>query len=185
MEDFLRKIKLIHSFSITLNTSKSEFTSALRSHVDEADIDGFFSGAFEALSSSNNRYKGLVSHNTFRIRKRRRFFEKNIGRAIASGELREQGESLLINTKVNAWTNYMFFFYGFITLFYLIFIGVFFTQGFPSESAIGLIAPVFIFIHAAIMFGLPYFVMRKSVKNMTEDLEREFHFIISKSNIVR
>jgi hypothetical protein len=35
------------------------------------------------------------------------------------------------------------------------------------------------------MFGVPYFMMRRGVKRLKEDLEREFHFIINKSKEVR
>jgi hypothetical protein len=185
MENFLRKIKLIDSFSTTLNTSKSEFTSALRNNVDEADIDGLFSGVFEVFSSSKNLYKGSVNHNNFRIRKRARLFEKNIGKTIASGDLRENGESLIINTKIKGWSNYMFFFYSFLSIFYLIFIVGSFAGIFSEDSQFPIFVPIFILIHAVFMFGIPYFIMRRSVKRLKEDLEREFHYIISKSSSLR
>lgn len=185
MENLLRKIKLIDSFSMTLHTTKSEFTSALRSNVDEADIDSVFSGAFEAFTSSDNRFKGTVSNSGFKIRKRRRFFERNYGKAIATGNMREQGDSLVINTVINAWNNYMIFFFGAIAMFYLIFMGVFLSQIFSFEDKISLIAPIFILIHAVLMFGIPYFIMRKGVRHMKQDIEREFHFIINKSSSFR
>ena len=176
---------LIDSFSTTVNASKSEFTSALRNNVDEADIDGFFSGAFEAFTSSKNRYKGSVNHNGFKIRKRRRFFEKNVGKTIASGDLREQGESLVIHTKINGWSNHTIFFFGFISIFYLIVIVASFGFMFSGDSEFPIFAPIFILVHAAFMYGIPYFIMRRSVRRLKEDLEREFHFIISKSNPLR
>ena len=185
MENFLKKIKLIDSFSTTINTSKSVFTSALRNHVDEADIDGLFSGAFDAFTSSKNLYKGSVNHNGFRIRKRRRLFDRNFSKALAIGELKEQGDTLRINTKINAWSNYMFPFFGFASIFYLIFFSVMIGQGFSGDSGISFVASFFVLIHAGFMFGIPYFMMRRSVKIMKEDLEREFHFIISKSNTLK
>jgi hypothetical protein len=185
MENFLRKIKLIDSFSTTLNTTKSEFTSTLRNHVDEADIDAMFSGAFEAFTSSKNRYKGSVNHNGFKIRRRRRFFDKSMGNPIASGELRDQGESLIINTQIKGWNNQMFFFYGFLCLFYLIFIVGSFASIFSQDSEFPIFVPFFIIVHAAFMFGIPYFMMRRSVRRLKEDIEREFHFILSKSNSLR
>jgi len=39
------------------------------------------------------------------------------------------------------------------------------------------IAVPFLFIHAAFMFGIPYFMMRRSVKRMKHDLEREFYYM--------
>ena len=58
MEEFLRKIKLIDSFSISLNTNKNDFVFALRKNIDEDDIDSIFSSAFEIFSSSKNIFKG-------------------------------------------------------------------------------------------------------------------------------
>ncbi|SDI45981.1 hypothetical protein [Winogradskyella thalassocola] len=185
MEDFLRRIKLIDTFSTTLNVSRSEFISALRNNVDEADIDSIFSGAFEVFTSSKNLYKGNVNHNGFRIRKRKRFFEKNIGKTIATGNLREQGETLFINTQIKGWNNSMFLFYGFLSVFYLIFIVGSFANIFSSDSAFPIFVPIFILIHALFMFGIPYFMMRRSVKRLKEDLDREFHYIISKSSSLR
>jgi len=176
MENFLRKIKLISSFSMTLSATKSEFTSALQNNVDEADIDGLFSGAFEAFTSSQNRFKGSVNHNGFKIRKRRRFFEKNFGKAIATGNLRE-------HTKINGWNNFMFFFYGFITIIYGIFFGVFLLN--LSSSGFEIFGVFFVFIHALFMYGIPYFMMRTSVRSLKEDLERELHFVLSKSNLLK
>jgi len=185
MNNFLRNIKLIDSFSISLNTSKSEFTSALRNHVDDADIDSMFSGAFEAFSSSKNRYKGKVYHNSFKIRRRRRFFEKNYGKTIATGKLRDQGETLLIDTQISAWNNFMFFFIGFVALMYIIAILTIFRDLFSNDSEIPVFVPFFIIIHAALMFGIPYFILRRNVRRLKEDLEREFYFIINKSNSFR
>ncbi|WP_299122730.1 hypothetical protein [uncultured Winogradskyella sp.] len=185
MENFLRKIKLIDSFSTTLNTSKSDFTSALRNHVDEAEIDSFFSGVFEMFSSSENKFKGLVSHSGFKIRKRRRFFERNFGKAIAKGNLREQGDKLVINTEINAFNNYMIFMFGALIVFYLVFFIIVFGSIFSENSELPVFVPIFVLVHAVFMFGIPYFIMRKGVRRMKQDLEREFHFIISKSHSLR
>ena len=182
MENFLRKIKLIDSFSTTLNTTKSEFTSALRNNVDEGDIDGFFSGAFEVFTSSDNKFKGSVNHNGFKIRKRRWFFERNFGKATATGNLREQHNSLVIHTEINAFNSHMVFMFGALIVFYLVFFTMVFGSIFSENSDFPVFVPIFVIIHAAFMFGIPYFMMRKGVRRMKQDLEREFHFIISKSN---
>jgi preprotein translocase subunit YajC len=38
----------------------------------------------------------------------------------------------------------------------------------------------FIFIHAVFMFGIPYFMMRRSARKMKHDLEREFFYLTKK-----
>ncbi len=168
---------------MTLNTTKSEFTSALRNNVDEANIDDYFSGAFEAFTSSENKFKGSVSHSGFKIRKRRRFFQKNFGKATATGNLREHGNTLVIDTQINGWNNFMFFFYGFITIIYCVFFGAFLLNVDSYEFPI--FGIFFVIIHAIFMYGIPYFMMRTSVRSLKEDLEREFHFVLSKSNLLK
>ncbi|WP_400078226.1 hypothetical protein [Winogradskyella sp. R77965] len=185
MENFLRKIKLIDSFSTTLNATKSEFTSALRGHVDESDIDGMFSGAFEAFTSSENKFKGLVNHNGFKIRKRRRFFERNFGKAVATGNLREQGDTLVINTQINAFNNHLLFMFGALIVFYIVFFISAFGSIFSESSGLPTFVPIFVIIHAVFMFGIPYFIMRRGVRHMKQDLEREFYFVINKSSSLR
>lgn len=180
MEDFLRNIKLIDDFSTTLNISKSEFVSTLRNNVDQADIDGMFSSAFEAFTSSDNMFKGQVDSKGFKIRKRRRFFEKNFGYTKAFGTYRERGDMLIINTKISAWNNFMFFWLCIVIVFYLIFISTLFTSG--TSDGVGFVALPFIIIHSLLMLVIPYFMMRKSVKKMKQELEREFFSVIGKIN---
>lgn len=182
MENFFKNIKLIDSFSVKLNASKSEFASAFRANVDQGDADGWFSGMFEGFSSSKNLYVGEVNHNGFKIRRRRRFFERNFGKAVAKGSLRQENDILVVDTEINGWHNFMYFFYIFITIIYVSFFISSFFGIFSEGSSFPVFAIFFILIHAAFMYGLPYFMMRRSVRILREDLEREFHFVLSKSN---
>lgn len=176
MENLIRKLKLKDDLTTTLSLTKIEFVSALRNQVDISDnIDGFFSGAFEAFSSSENLYKGTVNHNNFKIRKRRRFNERQFGNIKAIGRFHENNDKLIVTTEINAWSNYMLFYYGAIIVFYAFFIGFFNNFKFDDFFFVPFIA-----IHALFMFGLPIYHMRKGVIKMKQDLEREFHFIVSK-----
>ncbi|WP_299227975.1 hypothetical protein [uncultured Psychroserpens sp.] len=179
MENFLRKIKLIEGFSIELTTTKSEFTSALRSHVDEADIDSFFSRAFEAFSSSKNLFIGSVSYNEFKIRKRRRLFDRQFGCAKITGQSRENSGFLIVSGKLIAWNSYIYFWFGFVILLYLLFVAILFSHIDITGTA-GVIVIPFLFLHACLMLGIPYLSMRKAIKRLREDLEREFYYIINK-----
>lgn len=181
MENFLRKIKLIDSFSILLNISKNDFVSNLRNNIDEAEIDSVFSSAFEIFSSSKNVFKGQANHSGFKIRKRKRFFDRQFGFAKATGTYREKDDKLLISGQIKSWNNFMYFFFGFALLIYSFFIiGLVLDSN--SFGEVGFIAIPFIFIHAAFMIGIPYFAMRSSLKKLKQELEREFHYIVSKIN---
>ncbi|WP_340155954.1 hypothetical protein [uncultured Winogradskyella sp.] len=189
MEDFLRRIKLIDTFSTTLNVSRSKFTSALRNNVDEADIDGLLSGAFEAFSSSDNIFTGSVNQNGFKIRKRKRAFESTFIKATAEGKLIEKGGALEIDVQINTSNNHMILFFGVLTIFFfmafsLLIIRAFFLDN-EFSTIIKIVPIVGIFILALFMFGIPYLIMKNGVQHIKQDLEREFHFIISKSNTLK
>ena len=177
MEEFLRKIKLIDNFSISLNTNKNDFVFALRKNIDEDDIDSVFSSAFEIFSSSKNIFKGKANHSGFKIRKRKRFFDRQFGFAKATGTYREKDDKLLVSGQIKSWNNFMYFFFGFVILIYIVII-----FSFNSLDEGSFIAIPFIIIHAAFMLGIPYFAMRSGLKKLKRDLEREFHFIVSKNN---
>ncbi|WP_405568252.1 hypothetical protein [Polaribacter sp. Asnod6-C07] len=181
MEEFLRKIKLIDNFSISLNTNKNDFVTALRKNVDEDDIDSLFSSAFEIFSQSKNVFKGRANHSGFKIRKRKRFFDRQFGFAKATGNYREKDDKLIVTGQIKSWNNFMYFFFGFAILIYTVFILSFFFNANSFDDG-SYIAIPFIIIHAAFMFGIPYFAMRSGLKKLKRDLEREFHFIVSKNN---
>ena len=45
-----------------------------------------------------------------------------------------------------------------------------------SKIEIGFVFP-FLVVHAAFMFGVPYFMMRRSTNRMKYQLEREFYYM--------
>ena len=131
---------------------------------------------FEALTSGKNEYKGTIDHHFFKLRKRRRIFDTNRNFALAEGTMHEKDGKLVLETEIKGFHSMMKFFYAFILGFYLIFIlGFTFTSFFAKDSVPLFVLP-FIFIHALLMLGIPYFVMRRSVTRMKYELERDFHF---------
>ena len=162
MREFLEKIKLIEYLTTEIEIQKNEFVSKFRNHVDE-ESTGIFSGTFEVFSSSKNEYKGHVGFDGFKIKRRRRFFDRNMSMAVASGNYKQNNEILIIETKINGFSRSMIPFYLFGILFYSIFIGAFFLTENIEGNAVGIGIP-FIIIHAALMFGIPYFMMRSSTK---------------------
>ena len=69
-------------------------------------------------------------------------------------------------------------FYVLITLFYLTAISVFLLLTFQGEvHGDMLVGASFILVHAGLMYGLPYFLMRRSMARMKRELEREFFYM--------
>lgn len=171
MKDFLKKIKLIDTFSISLDVSKQKFVSEL-SRVTEYSELGVFSNIFEAFDSSNKEFKGKVSSSGFKIRRKFKMFDNKNTAAIAEGIFKEKDDKLIIEATINGFNNFFYFFYGFLILFYTIFI-IGFTFGEGDQT---FFFP-FILFHGLAMFFIPYFVIRRSVNRLKYELEREFFFL--------
>lgn len=175
MKGFLKKLKLIDYLSTELEIDKNDFFNRLKASVDEGDI-GMFSETFDVFSSSKNEYKGHVGLGVFKIKRRRKFFDMNMHLAIAKGTFKQRDNHLKIDTEINGFSGMMIPFYVFLIVFYLIFIIGFSTTN-NVEGNMDAVALPFIIIHATFMLGIPYFMMRRSVKRMKHELEREFYYM--------
>lgn len=179
MEDFLRKYKLIDEFTIELSIDKSDFVRRLRDTVDPGDI-GIFSGAFEAWQSSNNIYKGEVTNQGFRLRRRKKFFQID-GRmqTVATSTFTEKRDTLSIHTEVQSMYKKMIPVLGIAASIYLFAIVLFLSVG-PSHSVLFFV-PVILLAHAVFMFTLFYQILKHGVATLKRELEREFVFLANKS----
>lgn len=171
MEEFLKKVKLIDEMEITLPIGRTEFASRLREVTDEGSV-GLLSSPFEVFSSSKKEFKGDVTNGSFKIKRRQRIFDATASTAIAEGTFSERNDSLVIRTQVNGFSNAYLVLYGALVLFFVFVIVVFLQAGIKDAT----IAIPIILIQSVIMLGLPYFMMRRSVKRLKYDLEREFFY---------
>lgn len=171
MSEFFKKIKLIQPFSLNLNVTKQKFVSEL-SKVTEPSELGLFSGFFEVFDSNNKEFKGKVSSSGFKIRRKFKMFDTKNTAAIAEGTYNEKEDQLIIEGTINGFHNFFYFFYGFLIVFYSVFI---------IGTSINDDSPIFIFpfilLHGLAMFIIPYFVMRRSVNRLKYELEREFFYL--------
>ena len=175
MKDFLKKLKLVDYLVTELEISQHDFVNRLSASVDEGSV-GMFFNSFEAFSSSKNEFKGHVGLYDFKIRRRRRFFDMNMNLAVASGTFEQRGNFLRINTEINGFMGMIVPFYVLLIVFYSVFVILFLTAD-DVEGNMDFIALPFIIIHAAFMFGVPYFMMRRSVSKMKHELDREFYYL--------
>ncbi|MEM8584815.1 MAG: hypothetical protein AAGF87_11125 [Bacteroidota bacterium] len=171
------KLGLIDYMTMTLEVDKLDFIKKLRKQVDESSL-GVFSDVGDAFSSSKNEFKGEVDHEGFQIKRKRKFFDTNFNFAVAKGQFRQEREQLAIDIELDAVNKQMQIFYIFIIVFYLAFFGVILTLG--RDSSMPLIVLPFMLLHAGMMFGIPFFIMRRSVRRMKYELERELFFIANK-----
>ena len=98
--------------------------------------------------------------------------------AVAIGSFQSKDNSLIISTEINGFHGTIIPFYIFITIFYLVFIFGFSFATFQVEASGELFFGIpFLLIHAAFMYGIPYFIMKRSTGRMKRELEREFFYM--------
>lgn len=176
MDKLLTKLNFIKTATIELPIEKYNFISILNSNIDKSEL-GYFSDIGDVFSSSKAEYKGHINSYGFKLKKKRKFFDTNVNFATVEGQFDQQGDTLKIKMEINGFSNQMAPFFIMVPLFYLFAIVMVF-QGGGTESSI--IAIPFLLIHALFMFGIPYFIMRRSVKRMKYELERDLYFMIKK-----
>lgn len=178
MENILRKLKLISDFKTELEIEKSEFVERLKLHVDPSEF-GLFSNINDIFSSSKNDFKGYVGRDYFEIKRKRSFFDGNKNLATAKGTYLQNGNKLLINVKVKGFNKSFIPFLIFIPIIYIIAIITFIVAS-TNDTEIPFFILPFILLHGALMLGIPYFLMKRSLKNMEKELEREFFYLTKK-----
>lgn len=172
MESFLEKIGLIDHLTTKLKVKKQDFASALYYSVDIGSTS-LLAGAFDAFSSSAHSYRGIVTPDSFSIRRKKRFFDMNGSYAKAEGHFYQEGDLLIIDSKITGFYQAYLPFFIIALIFYAVFIGVFLFTGDHSSY---FILP-FLAFHACLMLGIPLFIMVKSVKRLKHELERDFYFL--------
>ncbi|MFT5915831.1 MAG: hypothetical protein ACI81T_002334 [Bacteroidia bacterium] len=172
MKTFLRKIKLSEDVEMELETEQLVFLRGWEELVDFGNPTPL-SNVFEAFSSSKNDFVGQIDADSFTLRRRRRLFESNMNVAVAKGNYIQNGGFLQINMEINALSPIFIPLFALITVVY--FVAGFFVVASNPESALFILP--FLALHASLMLGIPYLFLRRSVKRMKRDLEREFYFM--------
>lgn len=174
-KDLLRKIKLIEKFSTAIPLHITELIIKLDNIIDE---DGY--NILEGFSSSKNEYKGTVNNGGFTVKRKLKSFSNDKLMAVAHGSFTEQKDSTKIEIEIIGYDNFMKIFYCFQIVFWSIFL--YFTlksdtifENKNSEFGL-LVMPLF----GLIFLISPYFMMRRSMKRLKYDLERELFYLTRK-----
>ena len=181
MKEFLKKIKLIKTLSVELEMDQNEFVNRFRENVDPGNT-GDFSDTFEVFSSSKNTYKGSVAFDKFDIKKKRKFFDNNGSLAVAKGTITKSRNALIINTEINGFSGKMRLIFIMLIAFYALFFLAFAILPLFTGNGDFTLAIPFLILHGLFMFGIPYFLMRRSVTKLKHELERKFFFFTKKAD---
>jgi hypothetical protein len=159
-----------------LQINRNEFVNKLNTVVDKGST-GFLSDTFDVFSSSKNELKGQIDYYGFKIKRRRRFFDMNMNLAVAKGTFDEHNGVLKIETEINGFSGFFIPFYIILIIVYSLII---FATANSTNNSNGFFIFPFLILHATFMFGIPYFIMRRSVKGLKYELEREFFYLTKK-----
>ena len=132
MNRMLQKLKLIECFKIELDIQKDDFVYNFRQNVDVGGVGFFNSDPFESFSSNNNEYIGYVGFENFKIKRRRRFADRNFNLSIAKGTYSQEGNKLKIDTEINGFSRAAIPFY----IFSFVFISLIFVSQFLLDDDI-------------------------------------------------
>ncbi|AYB29317.1 hypothetical protein [Chryseolinea soli] len=174
MTAFLKKIGLADSFQMELPIDKTDFVNTLAANLDEPGYS-----FFEVFSSSKNRYKGKIKNDRFEMARRVRFFETNFNNARTNGSFSQTGDKLIIDIEVIGFHNVMIPFLICFVIIYGIAFSSFFLSGGPGKMDV--IALPFLILHAAFMLGIPYLLLRRSVRTAKYEIERDLFFMMRHS----
>ena len=174
MQKLLRKYKLIDSLTFEIEANKNEFIEKLKNQVDP-DKGGLFSKMFEAFSSSDKTLKGTVGHNSFKVRRKQRMFDNTAMLAKAEGKFRQEREQLVFDVEINGVTTFMKVGFFFLLVIYSVMLITFLSVSLQDNMSFFVIP--FICLHGLLMLGIPIFMIRKSVKNLKREIEKEFFYI--------
>ena len=171
MKKFLQKLKLLDIFTTNLKLSKKDFVENLSAITEDGSV-GFFTNLFESFSADKYEYIGQVNFDGFKLRKRMRFFNNYHNVAVARGAIKENEGQLTIETEVNGFSSYMVFFYTLFTIGYSIML-IAIISAYPQDS-FGLLILIGFGI---LMIITTCFGMKRSVRRLKYDLEREFFYL--------
>ncbi|MBT1712171.1 hypothetical protein KK062_28275 [Fulvivirgaceae bacterium PWU5] len=174
MKSILERLRLVDHLTIEMPIEKRDFIDKLTRNVDQGDI-GIFLSPFEAFSSSKNEYRGTVTFDSFKIRRRRRLFDMNMSLAVAEGSFTQKDNILVVEATIRGFRRIFIPFFLFIACCYVAFIISFIVS--DTSGNMGWFFIPFIFIHATLMLGIPYYIMRRGVSRMKYELERDFYYI--------
>jgi hypothetical protein len=170
----IERLKLIDHLTIEIPIDKQEFVNRLRNTVDKGDT-GVFSSVFETLVSSKKEYKDTVTPDSFKLRRRRKFFDTNMTLTTAEGSFSQRDNLLVIESTIIGFRQVHLVFIAVILLIYAgVILSLILSDA--TESMRWLTIPIII-LHSAIAFGIPYLVMRRGVSRLKYDLEREFYYM--------
>jgi len=173
MNKILRRLKLIQDFELELETSKKKFVKRLKDNVDDEEIK-FSTSVLDVFSQGIYKYKGKVGFKKFIIKKRSRLFDIGKNISVVKGTYKQKGNSLKVPIEVNGFQGGMKLYYFLITLFYLFYLPSLIADLISGQIDDGALIVIATLLQITFFFGMPYLIMRRSIRYLKSEIIRDF-----------
>ena len=158
--------------TVYLNIDKSTFLNKLRSHVDIGPVKSSF---LEAFSGGKLDFRGQVTRDGFKIRRKRRFMDYNYSNAIVIGNVIEKNDRIQVDMEINSFRSSIYFFLGFLIFAYVFISALMLTL---SEGAY--IFLIVMIVHSIFMLSILYLTLRRNTSVLKKNMEKELLYIVNK-----
>lgn len=161
----IQRFKLEDQFSIMMDMDKAAFLQLLKENIDEDTGPQFF----ESINPKLKPYKGFISLNGFKIKRRRRAFESNNDMARITGTLKSDFRHTELITHIGYPEMTLKLIFGLILVVYLVVLTVVFSVDIGESPSW---VPWLIVGHFFLIFGILLFVLRYQIRTSTKKVRR-------------
>lgn len=174
MKEFLTLIKIIQNQTIELEVSKKDFIKAFKHNIGEQKSE-LYEVLEKTFKTKKSNYIGKIDFNEFYLKKRNHFFDTDKNTSVVKGKFIQRGQYLRIITEIQGVSYFKFAIYAILAIGYscIMFVS---SQNILKKTGNYLYLVLFVVFHSSIIFGLPYFIIKKRIKRM--ETEMNYNFII-------
>lgn len=174
--NFFKIIKLYENYSINTNLSPIELKLKLENSIDKTSFN-----LFDSFSSGRSEFMGSTTEKGFELRRTPKSFSKRDTSLLVKGEFIEQNGKTKINITIDGFDLWFKILYSLELLFLIVMI-TFFFYGNKTSIDNPLFINILIWILPLFFVLGPYLQRKRSIEQLAHDLERELHFILTKTS---